>query len=92
MSTPLRSYNNFMFTFQMSCYHWCVQLILLLSGDIKTNPGPISSNLQTLSISHWNLNSITTDNVVKIPLLQAYLTTHKFDILCLSETYLDSLF
>ena len=59
---------------------------------IETNPGPISSNIKSLSVCHWNLNSITKDNFVKIPLLQAYLTTHKFDILRLSETYLDSTF
>ena len=63
-----------------------------MSGDIETNPGPVSTNLQSLSICHWNLNSITTENFIKIPILQAYLTTHKFDIVCLSETYLDSTF
>ena len=28
--------------------------------------------------------------VVKISLLKDYITAHKFDIICLSETYLDS--
>ena len=61
-----------------------------MSGDIETNPGPISSIMQSLSICHWNLNSISTDNIIKIMLLQAYLTTHSFDIVCLLETYLES--
>ena len=32
---------------------WCSSLILL-SGDIKTNPGPISSSGQCFSFCHWN--------------------------------------
>ena len=32
---------------------WCTSLILL-SGDIKTNPGPISISGQCFSICHWN--------------------------------------
>ena len=27
---------------------------------------------------------------MKLSLLQAYITVHKFDVICLSETYLDS--
>ena len=33
--------------------------------------------------------SITAHSYVKISLLKAYLSIHKFDIVCLSETYLD---
>ena len=40
--------------------------------------------------SHWNLNSICAHNFVKLSLLRAYVSVHKFDITCLSETYLDS--
>ena len=43
-----------------------------------------------LSVSHWNLNSINNHNLEKVDLLQAYNTVNKFDIICLSETYLDS--
>ena len=39
---------------------------------------------------HWNLNSISAHSYVKISLLKAYLSIHKFDIVCLSETYLDT--
>ena len=64
--------------------------MIYLSGDIETNPGPITNYAQGFKICHWNLNSIATDNFVKIPLLEAYAITHNFDIVCLSETYLDS--
>ena len=42
------------------------------------------------SICHWNLNSIAAHNFAKLVLLKAYNSVHKFDIICLSETYLDS--
>ena len=37
---------------------------------------------------HWNVNSILAHN--KLTLLEAYNTVHQYDILCISETYLDS--
>ena len=46
--------------------------------------------LKYFHFCHWNLNSISSHNYVKISLLKAYITVHKFDIICLSETYLDS--
>ena len=72
-------------------YHflWFSSLILL-SGDIKTNPGLISSSGQCFSICHWNLNSITAYNYNKLSLLTAYNLVHSFDIIYLSETYLNS--
>ena len=39
---------------------------------------------------HWNLNGICAYNLAKLPPLRAYVIVHKFDIICLSETYLDS--
>ena len=39
---------------------------------------------------HWNLNSISAHNYIKSFLLKVYIAIHKFDIICLSETYLDS--
>ena len=38
----------------------------------------------------WNLNSIAAHNFIKAPYLKAYLSVHEMDIICLSETYLDS--
>ena len=68
---------------------WCSSLILL-SGDIETNPGPTPSSGQCFSICHWNLNSITAHNFAKLSLLTAYNLVHSFHIICLSETYLNS--
>ena len=54
------------------------------------NPGPKPSSCNKFSICHWNLNSISVHNFIKLSLLRAYISVHNFDILCLSETYLDS--
>ena len=61
-----------------------------MSGDIEANPGPVTNFSQDFKICHWNLNSLPTDNFVKVPHLEAYAITHNIDIICLSETFLDS--
>ena len=63
---------------------------ITLSSDVETNPGPKGNSTETFSFCHWNLNSISSHDYVKIFLLKTYITVHKFDIMCLSETYLDS--
>ena len=69
---------------------WLQILLVLLSGDVEINPGPKGTPKANLSICHWNLNSISAHNYVKLSLLRAYLAFHNFDIICLSETYLNS--
>ena len=66
-----------------------VLLIRLRGGEVELNPGPKRNTVQTLSICHWNLNSICAHNFAKLTLLRAYVSVCKFDIICLSETYLD---
>ena len=78
----------------LSCsylYHIWLRLRLMhLSGDIEKNPGLKKDFSQTLSISHWNLNSLVAHNFTKVALLKAYLFVQRFDIFCISETYLNS--
>ena len=69
---------------------WVCSILITLSGDIETNPGPKPSSCDKFSICHWYLNSISVNNFLKIFLLGVYVSTHNFHILCLSETYLDS--
>ena len=64
--------------------------LILLSGDIKSNPGPISTSGQCFLICHFNLNSIAAYSYAKLSFLTAYNLIHSFDIICLSETYLNS--
>ena len=62
-------------------------MLLLESDDIETNPGPRKSFLK---FCNWNLNGLAAHDFVKMPLIEAFITTHNFDIICLSETFLDS--
>ena len=64
--------------------------MILLSGDVEINPGPRRNTDETFSICHLNLNSLLAYDYNKLFLLRAYITVHKFDAICLSETYLDS--
>ena len=69
---------------------WFYSLLLLLSGDAELNPGPRRNSRNAFSICHWNLNNISAHNYAKVFLLKAYIVIHKFDIISISETYLDS--
>ena len=64
----------------------CIFNFLLQCGDIEKNPGP---NYSSLRFCHWNLNGLRAHNSVKISLLQAYLIQHSYDIVCISETFLN---
>ena len=67
------------------------QLILFVCGYVELNPVPKNRNsCYNFSICPWNLNSITAHNFAKLNLLQAYNAIHNFDMICLSESYLDS--
>ena len=68
---------------------WLYILLITLSGDVELNPGPKHNAAQTFSMCHWNHNSISAHNFAKLSLLRAYANVHKFDVICLSETYLD---
>ena len=59
-------------------------------GDIELNPGPRKSKGNAVSVSHWNLNSITAHNFSKLTQLKAYISRYKYDFIYLSETFLDS--
>ena len=63
------------------------QNLLSQCGDIEKNPGPKYSSLR---FCHWNLNGLIAHDCIKITLIQAYITDQNFDIVCLSETFLNS--
>ena len=63
-------------------------LLLLKHGDVEINTGPKKKEARFFSCFHWNVNSILAHN--RLSLLEAYNTVHKYDILCISESYLDS--
>ena len=65
----------------------CLPNLLFCCGDIEKNPGPKYSSLK---FCHWNLNGLTAHDGIKISLLQAYIIQNNYDIICLSETFLNS--
>ena len=67
-----------------SCLSLVHSIDTSLLGCNRKIPAPFSINLES--------NSIATENFIKIPLLESYITVNKFDIMCLSETFLDSSF
>ena len=75
----------------MLIYHiWLHGPMIKISGDIELNPRPKQKRGQSLSIYHWNLNSIPAHNFQELAFLQGYIFSNKIDILCLSETFLNS--
>ena len=69
---------------------WLYLILTKRSGDIEQNHRPKSNSSQSFSICHWNHNSISARNLIKVSLLKTYIATDKLDVICLSETYLDS--
>ena len=57
---------------------------------MKLIAGPKSRSRKSFSIYHWNLNSISAQNYTKVSLLTAYNLIHNFDIICVSETFINS--
>ena len=64
--------------------------VLLTDGYIEVNPGPKKNSSISFSFCHWNLNSLTVHNYVKLLSLQASNCVYKYDVICLSETYFDN--
>ena len=62
-------------------------MLLLTHGDIESNPGPKRRTSNYFSFYDWNVNSIMAHN--KRSLLPACNTVPKYDVICISETYLD---
>ena len=60
------------------------------SWDIEANSGS-SGSRSSLSVCHWNLNSIWVEDFSILSQISAFLNVHQFDIFCLNETFLDSL-
>ena len=71
---------------------WLYLIIFIFSqcGDIEKKSGSKQNSCQTFPICYWDLSNILAHNFLKLFILQTYITVYNFDIICLSETYLDS--
>ena len=70
-------------------HFWLYNNFMKLCGDFEEKLVLKPSSNQVFSICHWNLNSISV-HYIKLSILRPYLSTHKFDVICISETFLDS--
>ena len=62
--------------------------MLLKHGDTEINLGPKKKLSKCFSYCHWNVNSILAHS--KLSLLTAYNSALNYDLICLTERYLDS--
>ena len=83
-----KSCNVLLFINDYFCNLPFVVLLLLRLGDVETNPGLKKSSV--IKFCHWDLNGLAGHDFLKVSLIEAFITTHNFDIICLSETFLDS--
>ena len=65
-----------------------IKLLLICCGDFESNAGPKKQH--QISFCHWNLNGLAAHNFSEVSLLQAISVSKNYDIICLSETFLDS--
>ena len=59
----------------------------MLCEDIEENQGPKTKPNDNRSVCHWNVNSIPSHNFQKVAVLNSFVAMHKFDIICISETF-----
>ena len=62
-------------------------LLLLLHDDTESNPGLKKKEQTYFSLCHWNVNSLVAHK--KISLLAAHNSIHRYDNICISESFLD---
>ena len=80
-------YNYWSIAFHFVC---CMALTLFICGNVELNPASKNTQSYYFSLFHWNLKSLPAHAFSKLSLMEAYSTNHKFNMICLSETYLDS--
>ena len=62
-----------------------IEFLILLSGNIHTNPGPRNNSFK---FATWNVDSILSREKCKLNYISAIDSVHKFDIFGVCETYL----
>ena len=74
----------------LELYQLCsLRIFIEVIRRYSSIPGPVK-NVKNLSFCHWNLNGINAKDGIKIPLIEAYNLVMHFDLLALSETFLDT--
>ena len=64
-----------------------MRMLLLRSGNVKSNPGPRPNSF---SIGCWNVDSLLSRESVKKDYLESIQSIHHFDLFGICETYLNT--
>ena len=78
----------FIYICLMSSHGLCIILLLLLCGDVHTNPGP-DDVIKALRFCHVNARSILKSGRLEELYLELC-SLHEFDVIGISESHLDS--
>ena len=72
----------------ISSFSLVVQMLLICSGSVETNPGPNSSVRNQISFCSWNIDSLLARDSSKINSIEGLQAVHNFDIFGICESYL----
>ena len=64
-------------------FFWWLSKLLIISGNVHLNPGPVSGPRDEglLKFMHWNVNSISAHDFIRIPLIQSLNAYNDYDII-----------
>ena len=78
--------------FLLSCYSiisclptWIVALVIILSNDIETQPGPSGYHEKYFSFMCWNLNSLAKDDFSRTKLIESHYSIYDYDIISVRD-------
>ena len=63
-------------------------ILLIISGTVHTNPGPVKLTKTKLSFAVWNLDNIPARDYIRIPVIESFQATYDFDIFGVGESLL----
>ena len=93
-TTPIESILCLL-VFQMWCNaftqngsQWVQILLIILSNDVRQNPGPPFHN-SFFSFMSWNVNSIAKDDFQRVHLIEAHNSIFNYDLISICETSLN---
>ena len=72
-------------------FFWWFSKLLIISGNVHTNPGPSPSPRYEglLKFMHWNVNSLSAHDFICIPLIQSLNSYNDYGIIAITETALN---
>ena len=72
-------------------FFWWLSKLLNISGNVHTNPGPGPNPRYEglLKFMHWNVNSLSAHDFIRIPLIQSLNSHNDYDIIAITETALN---